>query len=1662
MTFISYAQNYEDVTLWRALKHVKNGTYIDVGAQHPEECSVTKAFYDSGWTGINVEPVKQWFKLIKESRPKDINLNIALADKVEAKRTLFEVEGTGMSTCNRKYADMHEKDGFKVKKILVPTSTLSELCEKYISDEIHFLKIDVEGAEKAVLEGADFSKYRPWVILIEATEPNSPISAHKNWEDILLKNNYKFVWFDGLNRFYVSGEKRKELAKLIAQPPNIYDEFTPNTQNVYLKNIKELTNKIESLSCELTALESQKISISDELELTHQTSHRLLLEKQQLEADLSQVNTVLNNYIALWENSQNEVKGLYETRGELSTHISYLENEKNELIRKTKKTAIEISQLVENLEVAKNEGDKAKLKCEELSSQLSILEGQHSELIQQNNLNRQHIEYIDPKYSLLEDEHVRQVAQEQLYKRHIAYIEAKLLKIENSSSWKLVKPFRAGKRRYRKDTKKIRKALKRFYVKVFRPLSKNDGVKRTEFKVIDRGNLNLPNTDTDSIQYALSVGQRIIYYYVDHTLDCPVNTGVQRVTRNLATKLIDSGEKIVFVKWDAELNKIILLNRNDLDNLEKWQGPKLGFEDKAIYPAKGEKVEISQEHIYDEGHWLLVPEVPFITFHPEPVTLNLILAAKVAGLRSAFVFYDAIPLKRPEFVDIAPVHEEYMQHLLLADLIFPISDFSANDLHAFFKYRLGADNSSVPKIKSIRLPAESLFAKRVSEPLPKREKLILSVGTLDRRKNQLALVRAFLHCMDKGPDMGWKLILVGSVHDDIKDELHNLIKDNKAIELRKDVGDDELENLYEDCSFTVFPSVEEGFGLPILESLWHGKPCICASFGAMAEVAVGGGCIQVDVNNESKIANAVGQLINNPKKLEKLSIEAVERQLSSWADYAKEVSQLLDTTSDARSRIGTIYYLVEHTFSFAHNTGIQRVVRSLAKGLLESGYQLQAVKWNSETGKFYSPTIDELSHLSKWNGPDVNLWKIGELPERFSIKDWLLIPELTVYSGAHDLKKLKASTDEVGLRVAWIFYDAIPWKMSDIYPQHWGDAHAEYMRALNTFDLVLAISRHSRNDLKEYLKTTGCRMPEVDRRILACQLPGEFSHIKRITEVKNDVDDKVRILCVGSVELRKNQTTLINAFDLVNKSTKKNIELVIAGGCYLPEEYIQPFRDLVSSTAGVTWIESPDDKQLSELYECSDFSVYPSVEEGFGLPILESLWHCRPSICHNKGAMAEVAEGGGCLTADVTDVDALAEAISTLVDNKSKRLELAKHASKMTFRSWKEYANDVVYRMTNSAVFKVPNNDLTNVSLPATASAFSKKFINTDQMPLLSICISTYNRAPWLKVSLRNLERLIGEGEDGIEVVVCDNASTDNTSEIVKPYLSRKDFHYHRNKVNVGMLGNLSVTANKARGKYVWILGDDDLVLPGAIERILHTIKRNKDLALVYLNYSYTREDAPDSVENLDSFLQKGIPIVAPEEDFYGSVAECSVRSENFFTAIYCLVFRRDHAIKAYSQNTDGRPFSTMLTCIPTTYHVLNEMMDLPAAWIGEPQVVINMNVSWLKYASLWILERFPEVYDRAEIMGADPKSVDKWRINYIPHIKDQFAGIFENDPEENAIYFNPKKLVTRYKHLEEFRAEFPYLIDIYKRAHQAGKIGAELPVSQVFPALNVESRSEG
>ena len=223
MTLISYAQNYEDVMLFRALGDIERGFYVDVGAQDPVDDSVTKAFYERGWRGINIEPVERWHDKLKADRPHDVNLRLLVTSQ-PGHATLYEVADSGLSTMDRDLAMSHAASGRKVTEQQLECVALDTVLAQHAPPTIHFLKVDVEGAEREVLEGLSLQRYRPWILVIEARAPNSDVETHDEWEQQVLSAGYSFVYQDGLNRFYLADEHANR-AHAFSSPPNVLDDF---------------------------------------------------------------------------------------------------------------------------------------------------------------------------------------------------------------------------------------------------------------------------------------------------------------------------------------------------------------------------------------------------------------------------------------------------------------------------------------------------------------------------------------------------------------------------------------------------------------------------------------------------------------------------------------------------------------------------------------------------------------------------------------------------------------------------------------------------------------------------------------------------------------------------------------------------------------------------------------------------------------------------------------------------------------------------------------------------------------------------------------------------------------------------------------------------------------------------------------------------------------------------------------------------------------------------------------------------------------------------------------------------------------------------------------------------------------------------------------------
>jgi len=219
---ISYAQRYEDLHLMRCFPATAQGFYVDVGAGHPVYDNVSFAFYLKGWSGVTVEPNPWLARLSRAVRPRDRHVE-ALVGSASGKADLHLVrEFHGLSTMIAEHAEAALRElGKRSDVITARMTTLAEVCAEGVPAAFEFLKIDVEGAEKDVLAGGDWRRYRPKLVVVEALTPVTLAPAWCQWEPLLTQQGYRHAWFDGLNRYYVA-EEATELASALADAPQSF------------------------------------------------------------------------------------------------------------------------------------------------------------------------------------------------------------------------------------------------------------------------------------------------------------------------------------------------------------------------------------------------------------------------------------------------------------------------------------------------------------------------------------------------------------------------------------------------------------------------------------------------------------------------------------------------------------------------------------------------------------------------------------------------------------------------------------------------------------------------------------------------------------------------------------------------------------------------------------------------------------------------------------------------------------------------------------------------------------------------------------------------------------------------------------------------------------------------------------------------------------------------------------------------------------------------------------------------------------------------------------------------------------------------------------------------------------------------------------------------
>ncbi len=529
--------------------------------------------------------------------------------------------------------------------------------------------------------------------------------------------------------------------------------------------------------------------------------------------------------------------------------------------------------------------------------------------------------------------------------------------------------------------------------------------------------------------------------------------------------------------------------------------------------------------------------------------------------------------------------------------------------------------------------------------------------------------------------------------------------------------DGELQEIMKRADLGLSVSLWEGFNLPIAEMQWLSRPVLAFDIGAHKEVMLHPWFICSKLDEMVKKSDAV---LNGKYGL---SEQEYERALNKFKDFftwdraVSEYNDILFETNklhDKKKEGINIIIDVTNSTKDPANTGVIRVTRRISRELQKYCEPI-FVRWDDDLNEYVFPVEVEYNQLSQFNGPVIkrNFPISPDFNNRYRLSDyklfqqdipsWLILSETTMEQRG---KHIRGFARSEGMQIATIFYDAIP----VIRPELCQDSiirenHSKYMKGLSNCDLIIPISEFSAQCLLDFWRDCGLEGCEVKANLL----PGEFSGSARAIFSKSPTRSQINMLCVSTLEPRKNHRRLIEACELFEKTYPEiDWNLILIGNKYAGAFDIADFiENTCRKNPRIKWLGIVDDNRLHRAYTDATFTIYTSEIEGFGMPVMESLWHGKPCICHNDGVMAELANEGGCVTVDVTNSQAVADKIAELILNSELYTKLTEEAMSRPIKTWREYAADFWDNIYNRTKFTNQHNEnkcQINTNSPTTTS----------------------------------------------------------------------------------------------------------------------------------------------------------------------------------------------------------------------------------------------------------------------------------------------------------------------------------------------------------------------
>lgn len=780
--------------------------------------------------------------------------------------------------------------------------------------------------------------------------------------------------------------------------------------------------------------------------------------------------------------------------------------------------------------------------------------------------------------------------------------------------------------------------------------------------------------------------------------------GIGRYTMALALAMVRNGNDHEFLLvLNGLFPDTIDTIRNAFDgllpqeNIKVWHsvGPVHAFD-----PSNALRKNVA-ELIREQFIASLRPDIVHITSLMEGFGDNAVHSIRRApfSVRCAVTFYDLIPLIQSEVYlkpnpDFERLYREKIAHLNQADLMLAISESSRQEALDYLEF---SDNQVVnisAAVDDIFKPHEYSQKQTVllnSKYGVSRPYLMYS-GATDDRKNHLGLISAYAQL----PILfrhKYQLVLVGGLPDDHRYRFEqHIVKSGLSLSdviITGRVTDEELVQFYNQCALYVFASQHEGFGLPVLEAMSCGAPCIGANTTSIPEV-IGFEEALFDPYSEHAIADKILEVMNDPVLYQairehgpaqarkfswdisaKRTLRAFEdcnaqhagglipgdRERQAWlygelarncvtmADTEiKRIAQSIALSTPSQKR--QLFVDVSEMVQRDSRTGVQRVVRSILRELLANppiGYVVAPVyATDTEFGYRYARqyTRKFLGEPSS-NEPDPIIdFSQGDIFLGLDMQHRVQPYQITFY------RHLRRE----GIKVYFVVYDLLPVLRPDFFPEGTFSDHERWLKLASDLDGFLCISRTVADELKAWLKEHGeerARPLSIDWFHIGADLESSNPTVgipAGADIVLDQIANSPSFLQVGTLEPRKGQHQTLKAFELLWAEGIDAVLVIVGKRGWNVDTLASELQLHPMAGSKLFWLDGVSDEYLEKVYAASDCLIASSEGEGFGLPLIEAAQHGIPLIARKLPVFEEVA-GSHAFYFQGLEVESLASAL---------------------------------------------------------------------------------------------------------------------------------------------------------------------------------------------------------------------------------------------------------------------------------------------------------------------------------------------------------------------------------------------------------------------------------